>query len=76
MEIIYTNTVGGTRHSVTFTDLDFVEHMFTLQNTNVSTPSINDIVGIRLLGNASSVFIDTSPSTGVLAFIKYVYIDF
>ncbi|WP_298066256.1 hypothetical protein [uncultured Cetobacterium sp.] len=76
MEIIYTNTVGGTRHSVTFTNLDFVEHMFTLQNTNVSTPSINDIVGIRLLGNASSVFIDTSPSTGVIAFIKYIYIDF
>lgn len=76
IEIVYSNTVGGTRHSVTFGNLNFIEHMFTLQNTNVSSPSINDLVGVRLLGNDSSVYIDTSPSTGVIAFIKYIYIDY
>lgn len=76
MELVYSHDVGGTRHSITFSNLNFIEHMFTLQNTNVSAPSIDNIAGVRLLGNDSSVYIDTSPSTGVIAFIKYIYIDY
>ena len=76
MEIVCTIDIGGTRHSIMFNNLDFVEHMFTMQNTNVSSPSINNIVGVRLLGNESSLYIDTSPISTVIAFIEYTYIDF